>query len=66
MHIQLTERSNMLCDQVSQVEMKCADALTENIKGRELKNFFSVFERILENQQSKLEEETKRTKEARK
>lgn len=64
MHIQLTERSNNLCDQVSQIETTCQDELTDNVKSRELKNFLSVFERIIQNQQDKIEEETKKTMEA--
>ncbi len=64
MHIQLTERSNALCTQVSEIEMTCQDSLTENIKSRELKNFLNVFERIIQNQEAKIEEETQKNMEA--
>ncbi len=54
MHITLTAASEALCQQVMDIETTCAEELTKNVKPRELKNFFSVFERIIENQNDKI------------
>ncbi len=56
MHITLTAASEALCSNVEVIEQTCADDLTKNIKPRELKNFLSVFERIIDNQNDKIRE----------
>ncbi len=59
-HVTLTAASEALCTNVQTIEDSCADDLTANIKPRELKNFFNVFEKIIENQHRKLREENEK------
>lgn len=59
-HVSLTAASEALCNNVESIEGGCAEELTHNIKPRELKNFFNVFEKIIANQQRKLQEETEK------
>jgi len=61
MHITLTAASEALCENVEAREKECEDDLTKGIKPRELKNFMSVFDRIINNQIEKLNEETKKS-----
>ncbi len=62
MHISLTAASIALCDNVEVIENTCANDLTKGIKTREMKNFFNVFERIVENQHEKITTLIKETK----
>ncbi len=54
MHISLTAAAVALCENVEVIETSCAEDLTKGIKPRELKNYLSVFERLMENQRQKI------------
>lgn len=62
MHISLTAASTALCNNVEAIEGTCASDLTKGLKTRELKNFISVFERIVENQHQKIDALIKQAK----
>jgi len=56
LHVRLTRTSSALLEAIEVKETECTDSLTHNIKNRELKNFFNVFERIINNQLRKIDE----------